>query len=75
MGEGTGPDEIERLLELEARTEIPPPPADLVPRTIRRVRNWLLVGDLLRLVTLEALWSRANGDGDGALGRQERQDP
>lgn len=75
MGEGSGPDGIEGLLRQEAAREVPPPSAELVPRTIRRIRNWILLGDLLRLVTLEALWSRTHGHDDGALGRQERQDP
>jgi len=75
MGEGSESNEIERLLEQEGAREVPLPPSDLVPRTIRRVRSWILVGDLLRLATLEALWSRTHGDDDGALGRKERQDP
>ena len=74
MADGPETSEIDRLLEQEAARDLPPPTADLVPRTIRRVRNWILVGDLLRLLTLEALWGSMNGDDGGASERQERQD-
>ena len=74
MDEGSASDEIEGLLRQEASRDVPQPPSDLAARTIRRVRNWILVGDLLRLVTLEALWRSTNGHDGGASGRRERQD-
>jgi len=54
--------EIEALLRAEAARPIPPPSPDLIGRTLRRVRNWTLVGDLLRFATFEGLWKSMHPD-------------
>ena len=43
---------------------------DLIPRTIRRVRDWILVGDLLRLITFDYFWNSTNGDDGSAPERR-----
>jgi len=48
--------------EIEAARPIPPHSPDLIGRTLRRVRNWTLVGDLLRFATLEGLWKSRQSD-------------
>ncbi len=70
-GEGEaepGDAEIVRLLRLASQTAIPEPSPDLIGRIVARVRNRILAGDLLRLVTLHGVWSRAER-GPGAKRR------
>lgn len=74
-GEDEDRPDIEGLLQEEADRPVPEPSRDLIQTTLARVRNWILVGDLLRLVTLEGLWKSANDDDDGASEQRERQDP
>ena len=57
--------EIERLLAREGEHPIPQPTPDLVSRTVKRIHNWVVLGDLLRFATLESLWKafgRRQGD-------------
>ena len=71
----TGNPELDQLLRWEAEGQVPEARLDLVHLTIRRVRNWVLVGDLLRLATLEALWktrSREESDAKRPRARQDR---
>ena len=70
MGDGSERDEIERLLSGEVGRPVPPPSPDLIPRTIRRVRDWILVGDLLRLITFDYFWNSTNGDDGSAPERR-----
>jgi hypothetical protein len=51
-----GDDDVEQLLRAATDEELPEPSTDLIHRTIGRVRRLILLGDLLRLATLEGLW-------------------
>ena len=74
-GYGTEQDEeFERLLIDEVRRPGPDPSPDLIARTLKRVQNLVLVGDLLRLATLELLWKSNDGDRNHAVEPEERQD-
>ena len=66
--------ELDRPLRAGAARPIPEPRPELVINIIRRVRDSLLVGDLLRLVTLEVLWKSRNREDRDAVESQERQD-
>jgi len=65
--------DIEELLRREGRRPIPEPRPDLVHRTLERVRGWILLHDVVRLLTLEGFWRSSNrADGD-ARTAEERQ--
>ena len=66
---------IARWLGAEGSRPVPLPSADLVSRTLQRVRSSVLLGDLLRLMTFEGFWSRAGHGRVGAETPGERQDP
>jgi len=53
-----GDDDVEQLLRAATDEKLPEPSPDLIHRTIGRVRHLILLGDLLRLATLEGLWGR-----------------
>lgn len=56
---------IETLLAREGAHPIPQPAPDLASRTVKRIQNWVVLGDLLRFATLESLWKalgRRRGD-------------
>lgn len=65
---------VDRILRQTAEEPVPPPSPDLIARTLRKVRALILAGDLLRFVTLEALWKSKDGRDDDAAQPQERQD-
>ena len=66
--------EIERLLTREGLHPVPRPRPDLVSRTLKRIQNWVVMGDLLRLVTLEGLWTAFMRRKRDAKASEERQD-
>ena len=74
MRENGAPD-IESLLHQEGRKAVPQPRPDLARRTIERIRHWVVVGDLLRLATLEGVWDKLRHRGEDAQSSNERQDP
>ena len=47
-----------RLLALALSEPVPAPPTDLVPRSMQAVRRLIVLSDLARFATLEALWRR-----------------
>jgi hypothetical protein len=64
---------VRRLLRETARASSPDP--DLTVRTLQRVRTSILLGDLMRLATLDALWARLPAGDRGADPSGRRQDP
>ena len=74
MLEDPDPHDVAQLLRMETAEEIPPPSPDLIARTIGRVRNWILLGDLLRLATLGGFWKSDHADDSDAQTGRSRQD-
>lgn len=71
LGEELGAD-VEDLFRVVQEDPIPEANADLVSRTLRRVRGMLLLRDLIGLATLETVWDsltrrrrRGSSDQDG----------
>ena len=73
LGQELGSD-VEDLFRVVQEDPIPEANADLVSRTLRRVRGMLLLRDLIGLATLETVWDsltrRRHRERDGA-GRRD----
>lgn len=67
--------EIRRLLARVGQEPVPEPSPDLIQRTLRRAHGLILMGDLLRLATLEALWDRLAARERDARRASPREDP
>ena len=57
---------VEKFLGQKDGSPIPAPKRDLVARTIRRIQHWMVLGDLLRFVTLEYHWKAVGRHRDAA---------
>lgn len=74
MKEGGDP-VIESVLREGAMEPIPAPRPDLAERVVRRVHGVIVLWDLVRLATLEALWGDPESGEHDAQAAEERQDP